>query len=145
MKRPRIYYGWFILAIAFLTATIGYSMRYSFAVFYAEILDEFGWTRAETALAYSLNLLVYGISSPIVGTLVDKLGPKRVLVIGACLMGASLLTVSQMNSIWLFYFLFGAVMAFGVNTLGYATHNAYLPNWFVLRRGLAFGLLSAAS
>lgn len=86
MKRPRIYYGWFILAIAFLTATMGYSMRYSFAVFYPEILDEFGWTRAETALAYSLNLVVYGISSPIIGTLVDRFvwlaAPRRVRLIG---------------------------------------------------------------
>jgi len=144
-KKPRIFYGWFILAAAFLIVAVGYSMRYSFSVFYAEILNEFGWSRAETAAAFSISLLVYGISSPIMGTLVDRFGPKRVLVSGASLLAVGLLAMSQMNNIWLFYFLFGIVMAVGINSLGFAVHNAYLPNWFVKKRGLAFGVLVAGA
>lgn len=144
-KRPRIFYGWFVLAGALLIAAIGYSMRYSFSVFYPEILNEFGWSRAETAVAFSVNLLVYGISSPIVGTLTDRFGPRRVLMFGASLLAAGLLAMSQVSNIWLFYFLFGIVMAVGINSLGFAVHNAYLPNWFVRRRGLAFGMLLAGA
>ena len=143
-KKPRIFYGWFVLAGALLIATIGYAMKYSFSVFYAEILNEFGWSRADIAAAFSINLLVYGISSPVVGTLADRFGPKAVLVFGASVLAAGLLAMSQMNNIWLFYFLFGIVMAIGINFLGFAAHYAYLPNWFVRRRGLAFGLLAAA-
>ena len=142
-KKPRIFYGWFILAGAFLIAAVGYSMRHSFAVFYAEILSEFGWSRAETAAAFSVSLLVYGISAPIVGTLVDRFGPRRVLLSGASLLAAGLLAMSQMNNIWLFYFLFGIVMAVGTSSLGFPVHYAYLPNWFVKRRGLAFGIVTA--
>ncbi len=144
-KKPKLFHGWFVLVGAFLICSVGYSMRYSFSVFYAEILNDFGWSRAETAAAFSISLLVYGISSPIVGTLTDKFGPRRVLLFGISLLATGLLAMSQMNSIWLFYFLFGIVMAVGVNSLGFAVHNAYLPNWFVMRRGLAFGVVLAGA
>ena len=143
-NKSRIFYGWFVLAGALLIATIGYAMRYSFSVFYAEILNEFGWSRADTAVAFSINFLVYGISSPVVGTLTDRFGPKAILLFGASVLAAGLLAMSQMNNIWLFYFLFGIVIAIGINSLGFAVHYAYLPAWFVRRRGLAFGLLAAA-
>lgn len=144
-KTPRIFYGWFVLVGAAIISTIGYSMRYSFSVFYPEILNEFGWSRAETAAAFSVSMLVYGISSPVIGTLTDKFGPRRVLMFGTSLLATGLLAISQMNNIWLFYFLFGIIMAVGINALGFPVHFAYLPNWFVRKRGLAFGILMAGA
>ncbi len=120
-------------------------MRYSFSVFYKAILDEFGWSRADTAAAFSVSLMVYGFSSPFVGTLVDRLGPRKVLLFGMSLLTLGLIGMSFMNSIWLMYALYGVVMALGINSLGYAVHNSYLPNWFVTRRGIAFGLLMCGS
>lgn len=145
MLKRRIFYGWFVLASAVAIVSVAYSMRYSFSVFYKAILDEFGWSRAETAAALSVNMLVYGLSSPFVGSFVDRYGPKRILLFGATLLGAGLLGISQMNSIWLFYILFGVVMAVGINSLGYAVHNSYIPNWFQKRLGLAFGILIMSS
>jgi len=142
-RKPTIFYGWFILLAAFLIGTIGYSMRYSFSIFYPEILDEFGWTRAGTVIAFSISMLVYGISSPVVGTLTDRFGPRKILLIGAFLLVAGLLAMSQINSLWLFYFSFGVVIAVGVNAVGLAVHNVYLPNWFVSKRGFIYGLLVA--
>ena len=143
--RGKVFYGWFILLGAVLIVSTAYSMRYSFAVFYKAILDEFGWSRAETAGAFSVSMIVYGFSSPFVGTLVDRLGPKKVLLFGMTLLALGLIGMSFMNSIWLIYALYGVVMALGINSLGYAVHNSYLPNWFVTRRGVAFGLLMCGS
>jgi sugar phosphate permease len=120
-------------------------MRYSFAVFYRAILNEFGWSRADTAAAFSVSLMVYGMSSPFVGSLVDRLGPKKVLLFGMVLLTLGLIGMSFVNSIWLMYALYGVVMALGINSLGYAVHDSYLPNWFVNKRGTAFGLLMAGS
>jgi sugar phosphate permease len=128
-----------------LIVTIAYSMRYSFAVFYRAILNEFGWSRADTAAAFSVSLMVYGMSSPFVGSLVDRLGPKKVLLFGMVLLTLGLIGMSFVNSIWLMYALYGVVMALGINSLGYAVHDSYLPNWFVNKRGTAFGLLMAGS
>jgi len=144
-KRPRIFFGWFILGAALFISSIAYSMRYSFSVFYPEILKEFGWSRAETAAAFSISLLVYGISSPFVGSLADRFGPRKALFFGSVILAAGLLALSQLNSIWQFYLLFGFIVAVGVNLLGLVVHYSYLPNWFVRRRGLAFGVVTASS
>lgn len=143
-KKRSVYYGWYVLAAAFLIASLGYSARYSFSVFYPEILADFGWSRAETAMALSFNLLIYGICSPVVGTLVDRYGAHRILISGAFILAAGLCATSQMKSLWLFYFLFGVIVPMGINALGFAVHNAYLPSLFPKRRGLAFGILNSA-
>lgn len=80
-KKGKIFYGWYIVLGAALIVAIAYSMRYSFSVFYKAIIDEFGWSRAETAAAFSVSLLVYGLSSPVVGTLADRLGPRKVCLV----------------------------------------------------------------
>lgn len=144
-RAGKIFYGWFILLGAVLIVSTAYSMRYSFSVFYREILNEFGWSRADTAAAFSVSMIVYGVSSPFVGSLVDRLGPKRVLLFGMTLLTLGLIGMSFMNSIWLMYALYGGVMALGINSLGYAVHNSYIPNWFVTKRGVAFGLLLCGS
>ncbi|MBI4285740.1 MAG: MFS transporter [Chloroflexi bacterium] len=146
MDKNRVfYYGWFLLVSSLIIATMGYSIRYSFPLFYAEILREFGKTRAETAMAFSISILVYGISSPVIGTMTDRFGPRKVLVTGAFILVAGLLVVSQMQSLWPLYVFFGVVSSVGVNSLGYAVHTVYLTNWFVTRRGLAFGVISASA
>jgi len=68
-----LFYGWVVTIAAFFIVVIGYGMRYGFSVFYVYILDEFGWTRASTALAFSLCLIVYGFSAFVIGSLVDRL------------------------------------------------------------------------
>ncbi|MBI4215794.1 MAG: MFS transporter [Chloroflexi bacterium] len=134
-----------VLAIAAVTVTFAYGIRMSFAVFYGAILDEFGWSRAETALAFSLNLLVYGLSSPLVGALVDRFGPRRVIPLGAVVLGLGLVLSSRMNSLWEFNLFYGLLTAFGINALGFVPHNAFLQNWFFKRRGLALGLMAAGA
>jgi MFS family permease len=143
LRRLSIFFGWFVLAGAVVSVMLGYSIRYSFSIFYAEILDEFGWSRAKTAGAFSLNMIIYGISSPIIGTLVDRLGPRRLLIVGTFVLAVGLLGMSQMQSIVLFYLLFGLVLAIGINSLGFPIHHAYIPNWFIARRGLALGILTS--
>ena len=142
-KKGTIYYGWFLVLGAALIVAVAYSMRYSFSVFYKAILDEFGWSRADTAAAFSVSLLTYGLSSPLVGTLADRFGPRIVLACGTCLLTAGLFAMSYMNSIWFFYLFLGVIMAIGTNSIGFAVHNSYLPNWFVEKRGTAFGILLA--
>ena len=61
------FYGWIVLAGALLICAIGYSMRYSFGMFMPALLAEFGWSRADASLAVSISILVYGLTSPLVG------------------------------------------------------------------------------
>ena len=78
--------SWLILAGAFTAFTIGAGLMHSYAVFLIAFIEEFGWSRGETSIAYSVSQLVAGASSPLVGALVDRLGPRRLTLLGGALL-----------------------------------------------------------
>ena len=138
-KKPLIFYGWIVVAISLVTMTMGYATRYSFSVFYVAILEEFGWLRAETAFAFSVNMLTYAALSPISGALVDRFGPRRIFPFGAVICGLGMLGLSQLNSIWQLY-LFSGLLASGLVFMGYIAHSCFLPHWFSMKLGAALGI-----
>ena len=140
-KRP--YYGWLILAVGFLTIVGGYVCRNTFSVFYPAIVDEFAWTRGNTALIFSLNVLVYGLFAPVAGGLADRYKPRFVLATGAILMGIGMAGCSLAHSRWQFYILYGIIAAIGLSIAGWAPVATLVANWFIRRRALAFGILGA--
>jgi len=141
--KRRFFYGWVILAVGFLTIIGGYVCRNTFAVFYPAIVDEFGWTRGNTALIFSINVLVYGIVAPFAGALADRFRPRYVLAAGAILMGIGMAACSVATERWQFYLLYGVVAAAGLSIAGWAPVATLLANWFYRRRALAFGVLGA--
>ena len=142
-RKSLIFYGWIIVAVTFVTLLTIYGLRHSFSVFYVAILDEFGWSRADTSLIFSINVLVYGISAPIAGGLVDRFGPRVILPMGALITALGALGCSLSNQVWHFYFIYGVIMAFGMSTAGFAPHAPVLSNWFVRKRGAAMGIAMA--
>ena len=73
------YYGWMIVLIAFLSMGIWLAMRTTFSVFLVALLDEFHWSRAAAAGVQSVSFIVYAFSAPLVGTMIDRFGPRRVV------------------------------------------------------------------
>ena len=71
--------GWTVVAGAFFGYAIAQGLMHSYAVFLVAYLGEFGWGRAETSVAYSVSQLVIGISSPLIGALVDRLGTRALV------------------------------------------------------------------
>jgi len=142
-KKPLFFYGWIILAISFITMVLTYGARNSFSVFYVEILDEFGWSRANTAGIFSISIITYGITAPFAGALVDKFGSKRVLLTGGIILTLAIMLCSKANTIYHFYLLFGVVSAIGHSLIGYPAILPLLSNWFVLKRGMVFGILAS--
>jgi len=144
MTRPhRFFYGWVILAICFFTIVAGYVCRNTFSVFYPAIVDEFGWTRGNTALIYSINVLVYGLVAPFAGGLADRFRPRYVLATGAVITGVGMALCSVASTKPQFYVLYGVVAAIGLSIAGWVPVATLLTNWFVKRRALVFGVLGA--
>jgi MFS family permease len=143
VSNKRIYYGWIVLAIGFLTMLGGYACRNTFSVFYPAIVDEFGWTRGNTALIFSMNVFVYGLVAPVAGGLVDRFKPQYVLATGAVFMGIGMAGCSLASAPWQFYVLYGVLAATGLSMAGFGPIAAIISNWFVRRRALAFGILGA--
>jgi MFS family permease len=142
-KRSWLFYGWIVAVAAFLIVVVGYGMRYGFSVFYVHILQEFGWTRAGTAMAFSWALIVYGLSAPVIGFMVDKLGPRRVVPLGAIVLAFGLSALSRTSQIWHLYIFFGFFVGLGISLVGNASFIPVISNWFVRRRGTAMGIYFA--
>jgi MFS family permease len=142
-KKPLFFYGWIILAISFAAMALAYGARNSFSVFYVVILNEFGWSRASTAGIFSVNVIVYGIVAPFAGALVDRFGPKRVLLVGGTILTSSIILCSRVNTVFGFYLLFGVAGAIGTSLLAYPANAAVIPHWFIRRRGMAFGIFTS--
>lgn len=145
MKKPPIFYGWVIVAVGFCSLAFAYGVRFSFSVFYKAILDEFGWSRADTALIFSINIIVYGVTAPLAGALVDRYGPRKIIPAFALLLGAATAASSLAQEIWHLYLLYGVILAFATSCVGSVPHVGLLSNWFVKKRATAFGLLFAAN
>src|SRR5438093_7751833 len=138
--RLRVFYGWVIVAVVFVTMAVGVNARTAFSLLFPPILDEFGWDRGVTAGAFSFGFLVSAIVSPFVGRLMDRRGPRLVIEMGVVLMAAGLMVAPLVRQPWHLYATLGVLVGGGANCLGYTGQSLFLPNWFVRRRGLAMSV-----
>ncbi|MBI4295401.1 MAG: MFS transporter [Chloroflexi bacterium] len=143
MKRKPIFYGWVIAVASLVWMSISYGTRFSFSVFYPAILDYFGWSRAYTASILSVNLVVYGLTAPVAGVLVDKFGIRKVLIAGGILLLLGTAGASQAREVWQFYLTYGVLTAAGTCMVGFTPTVTILSNWFVRKRGMAMGINGA--
>jgi MFS family permease len=138
--RLPFFYGWVLVAIAFVTMAVGVNARTAFSLLFPAILDEFGWDRGVTAGAFSFGFLVSALVTPLIGRLTDLRGPRPVIELGVVSMGVGLLLASFVRQPWQLYLTLGALTGGGVNCLAYTGQSLYLTNWFVRRRGLALSI-----
>jgi MFS family permease len=143
LTRLPFYYGWIIIAVTFVTMAIGVNARTAFSLFFPPIVDEFGWERGVTAGAFSFGFLVSGAVSPLIGRMMDRLGPRAVMELGVALMAGGLLLAPLTSRPWHLYLTIGVMVGAGSVCLGYSGQSLFLPNWFNRRRGLAMGLAFA--
>jgi MFS family permease len=140
--QKRFYYGWSIVGLAMICMAFWYAFRTVFSIFFVALIDHFHWSRAEAAGAQSIGMLVYMATAPAVGYLVDRVGPRKVMLPGIFLMGLGLLLCTQINSLLHFYIYFGLIAGTGVTFLSISPLTAILSHWFEKKRGMANGLAS---
>ncbi len=138
------YYGWRIVAVAFLTHCVTTGIVfYSFGVFLNSLTEHFGWSRAEVSLGFSLVSLCGALYSPIVGRVVDRFGPRPAQLFGAVAMALGFVLLRDIDSLRGFYVLMGGLVSLGAMALGTLPSNAAVARWFVRRRGRALGIATA--
>jgi len=117
-----------------------YGIRHSFSVFFSPILDEFGWSRANISVMFSLNIFIYGLLAPVAGILAGRLRARRVVPWGVMILALATAGCAFARELWHFYFLFGILMPLGSAFSGWPILAPTLMNWFEKRRGLVLGL-----
>jgi MFS family permease len=138
-------HAWIILAGAFSTFAVGSGFMHAYTVFLVEFVRDFAWSRAEVSIAYAVAQAVGGISSPLVGVLVDRLGPRRLVLLGGGLLIAGLAASAAIHALWQLVLLYGIVMTLGANCLGMVVFVPVLSRLFVRQRGMAVSILQSAN
>ncbi len=140
----KIFYGWWIvLATSIIHFWGAGTFFYSFTAFFNPIVSEFGWSYAAVSLAASIRSIEGGIATPIVGFASDRFGARRLLILGGILGGLGFICLGYIQTISTFY-LVVVLHSIGASLLFPVPGWTAVNNWFVLKRGMAFGILSAA-
>src|SRR4030043_1425678 len=142
LEGRRFYYGWVIVGLGMLSMAYWFGLRTSFSVFFVALIDQFHWGRAEAAAALSIAMVAYMVMAPIVGILVDRIGPRRVMLPGIVLTGLGLLLCTQIETLTQFYLFYGVVAGIGIPCLRIAPFTIILAHGFERKRGTANGLAS---
>ncbi len=140
-KKRKIFYGWWIvLASSVLNAINGGTFVYGFTVFFNPIRQTFGWSAAVTSIAFTLRGLETGALDPIVGVLVDRVGPRKLMLPGWALVGLGFFLLSRINSLWGFYASF-LIISMGFSLGSFVVMNTIVANWFHKKRSRALTVL----
>jgi len=134
---------WAVLAVGFLVMALGFGLRNAFSVFYPEIVADFGWSRGGTAAMFSLNILIYGLLSPFVGGIVERVRPQLLLSCGIVVIGGGAVLCGFATTEWHFYLLYGFLVAVGAALIGVTPLAAIVTPWFSRNRGLVFSILAS--
>ena len=140
LARLPIFYGWIIVAAAFVTMAVGVNARTAFSLLFPPILTEFGWDRGVVAGVFSFGFFVSAFLSPFVGRLMDRKGRASWSRSAPILLAIGLALAPLAREPWQLYLTLGMLVGAGGNLLGYGVQSQFIPNWFVRRRGLAIGI-----
>jgi predicted MFS family arabinose efflux permease len=107
LKDINFFYGWWVVAALFLIAAYSTGIvNWSFTALIEPITKEFGWSYAQVSFAASIRGMEVGILAPLLGLLIDRLGPRKPLFVGIILLGVGLLVLSRIETLAMFYGIF---------------------------------------
>ncbi len=132
-----------VIVATFVTLGLAYGFWYSYSVFLVAFLREFGWSRSVVAGAFSLLVLVHGLSGPLLGWLVERFGPRAVMATGGAALAASLFIGAHVAAVWQLYVAFGVLASLGISAAGWVPSVVLIRSWFPARFGTALGVASA--
>lgn len=142
---PRWHYAWAVVAVTFLTLLTAAGVRSAPGVLIRPLEAEFGWDRATISLAVAVSILTFGIGAPIAGALLDRIGPRRVMLAGMFTTSLGLAPLLLLRDIWQLYLFWGLIIGIGTGAVSGSLGATVSARWFKAHRGLMIGLFGAAT
>ena len=140
-KRSPIYYGYWLIGVAFMAQLISAgSQTYVAGVFLVPMTEDLDWTRTEFTTAQTVGRFIMAFFGIFVGSMIDRGFARGLMIIGITLLGAGLFMTSGVNELWQWILLRGFMFTVGAAMLGNLVVNVTLSKWFVQRRGMAVGI-----
>ena len=141
----RVHYAWIVVAVMFAVILTSVGVRATPGVLIVPLQQAFGWNAAVVSGAISLNILLFGLVGPFAAGLIQVIGLKRTVLFSMALLVIGAGLSSFVTQIWQLYLTWGVLVGLGsgAGMVGLAT--AIANRWFVQRRGLVVGLLTAGN
>jgi MFS family permease len=140
---PSFFYGYIVVAACFIIWLVAWgTFTPSFSLFLKPLTAEFGWSRSEASLAYSLAFTVMAMLGLVMGWLTDRFGPRLVVTVCGSFLGLSYLLLSQVHTLREFQLFYGLVGGIGASTISIPV-MVTVSRWFVAKRGLMIGIVQA--
>jgi len=143
-RLARVHYAWIVVAVTFVTLLTAQAIRLTPGLLTIPLEKEFGWDRASISLAVAISLIAFGLGGPLGGGMVDRFGPRRVLLAGCALIAAGIWALLSVTELWQFYLLWGIAIGLGTGAAGNVVSAAIAHRWFRTHQGLVVGLFGGA-
>ena len=140
VRRPTVFYGWWVITACSLILFMSGASRFSFTLFFPTLLEDLGWSRATLGFGLTLHMWVYAVTVVIVGFMVDKYGARVVMTLGGFIILLGLSLTSTMTTIWQFYLYYGVILAVGVAFTFMVPNTGTARKWFIKKAGLALAI-----
>jgi MFS family permease len=144
LARRNIHYGWVMVGVTFLTALITAGTVGAPGVFIVPLQHEFGWTTAEISSALSIRFILFGLMAPFAAALLNRYGLRNMTLLAQLIVVSALIASLAMTKVWQLMLLWGVVIGIGTGMTALVLGATVAARWFVGRRGLVVGILTAS-
>ncbi|MFJ2583682.1 MFS transporter [Streptomyces sp. NPDC087538] len=142
--RRRVHRAWIVAAVTFVTIIGGAAFNSLPGLLIEPLNAWFGWSRGEIGLAVSIDMALYGLTAPFAAALMDRFGIRRVVVVALTTVATGALASVWMTASWQLMLYWGVLVGLGTGSMAMAFSATVTNRWFVARRGLVTGILTAA-
>ena len=142
--KSKLHPAWIVAAITFATLFASAGFRSAPSVLILPLEDEFGWRRDVISAALAINVLLFGLTAPFAAALMDRFTVRKVVMSALTVIGIGALLTIWMNQSWHLMLLWGVVVGIGTGSMALVFAATIANRWFVKKRGLVIGVLTAA-
>lgn len=144
-KKYRVHPAWMIALITFATLFATAGFRSAPSVLIIPLEEDFGWSRDVISAAVAINVLLYGLTAPFAAALMERFTVRKVVMAALTTVGTGALLTIWMTQSWQLMFLWGVIVGIGTGSMALVFAATIANRWFVQRRGLVMGILTAAA
>nr|WP_238992205.1 MFS transporter [Jiangella ureilytica] len=141
----RIHRAWWVALVAFVALVGAAAFRATPSVMIEPFREEFGWSHGTISFAISVNIMLYGLTSPFAAALMERFGMRRVVSLALSLVAAGSGLTVFMTASWQLVLCWGLLVGLGTGSMALAFVATVTDRWFVARRGLVSGILTAGT
>ncbi|MFJ2648984.1 MFS transporter [Streptomyces sp. NPDC087420] len=140
----RIHRAWFVAVVTFVTIVGAAAFASLPGLLIDPLHKEFDWSRGTIGFAVSVNLALYGLTAPFAAALMDRFGIRRVVAVALTIISVGALLTVWMTAAWQLVLFWGVLVGLGSGSMALAFAATVTNRWFVAKRGLVTGILTAA-